>query len=140
MPRRAGLDSPGTLLHVMIRGIERCDIIDDNKDRLNFVFRMGELAQQTKTDIYAWALMTNHAHILLRSGETGLSMFMRRFLSGYASAYNRRHSRYSHLFQNRYKSIVCQEDLYFMELVRYIHLNPLRARFVETLSELGYYK
>jgi REP element-mobilizing transposase RayT len=140
MPRGARLDSPGTLHHVMIRGIERCDIIVDDKDRLDFVTRMGELAQKTKTDIYAWVLMTNHAHILLRSGEAGLSMYMRRLLSGYASAYNRRHNRFGHLFQNRYKSIICQEDLYFMELVRYIHLNPLRAGFVETLTELDSYK
>ncbi len=140
MPRGARLDSPGTLHHVMIRGIEKRDIINDDKDCLDFVSRMGELAIKTKTDIYAWALMSNHAHILLRSGEAGLSTFMRRLLSGYASSHNRRHRRYGHLFQNRYKSIVCQDDLFFMELVRYIHLNPLRASLVDSLSKLDHYK
>jgi len=84
--------------------------------------------------------MTNHAHILLRSSSAGLTTFMRRFLSGYAIMYNRRHRRYGRLFQNRYKSIVCEEDPYFKELVRYIHLNPLRAGMVKTLAKLDRYK
>jgi len=124
----------------MIRGIEKRDIVDDDKDRLDSVFRMGELAVKTKTSINAWALMNNHAHILLRSREIGLSMFMRRLLSGYASSYNRRHRRYGHLFQNRYKSIICQENLYFMELVRLSHLNPLRAGTADSLIKLDHYK
>ncbi len=140
MPRGARLDSPGTLHHVMIRGIEKRDIIDDDKDRLDFISRMGELAVKTKTVIYAWALMNNHAHILLRSGESGISTFMSRLLTGYASSYNRRHRRYGHLFQNRYKSIICQEDVYFTKLVRYIHLNPLRAGLVDSLTKLDCYK
>jgi hypothetical protein len=83
--------------------------------------------------------MTNHAHILLRSSAGGLSSFMRKLLSGYAGYYNRRHIRHGHLFQNRYKSIVVEEDSYFKELVRYIHLNPLRAKMVESLSKLDDY-
>jgi len=130
------LDAPGTLHHVIVRGIEKRRIVDDTKDRENFVKRMGEVALESATTIYAWALMTNHAHMLLRSGSKGLSGFMRRLLSGYAISYNIRHKRYGHLFQNRYKSIVCEEDLYFRELVRYIHLNPLRATLVKSLREL----
>ncbi len=140
MPRGARLDAPGTLHHVMIRGIERRNIVDDEKDREDFVFRLGKLSEETETSIYAWALMTNHAHILLRSGPGGLPNFMRRFLAAYAAGYNRRHNRYGHLFQNRYKSIICQEDHYFKELVRYIHLNPLRAGQVDMLSRLNRYK
>jgi REP element-mobilizing transposase RayT/transcriptional regulator len=140
MPRGPRLDAPGTLHHVIVRGIEKRRIVDDDKDRENFVTRMGSVASDTETSIYAWALMTNHAHILLRSSTAGLSTFMRRFLSGYAISYNRRHRRYGHLFQNRYKSIVCEEDRYFKELVRYIHLNPLRADLVETLAKLDRYK
>ena len=103
MPRGARLDTPGTLHHVMIRGIERRNIADDQKDREDFVSRLGKLSVETGTAIYAWALMPNHAHILLRSGPAGLPKLMRRLLTGYASAYNRRHKRYGHLFQNRYK-------------------------------------
>jgi putative transposase len=140
MPRQARLDAPGTLHHVIVRGIEKRRIVDDRWDRGNFVLRMGQVASDTETAIYAWALMTNHAHILLRSGTGGLPKFMRRLLTGYAITYNRRHKRHGHLFQNRYKSIVCDEDRYFQELVRYIHLNPLRAKVVKDMSELGKYR
>ena len=139
MPRRARLDAPGTLHHVILRGIEKRRIVNDIADRKNFIQRLGELSVDTKTGIYAWALMTNHAHILLRSSEIGLSGFMRRLLTGYAIYYNRRHRRWGHLFQNRYKSIICDEDTYFKELVRYIHLNPLRAKLVKSFSKLDRY-
>jgi REP element-mobilizing transposase RayT len=140
MPRRARLDAPGTLHHVIVRGIEKRQIVNDVADRKNFVDRLGGLSVDTKTSIYAWAIMTNHAHLLLRSSEMGLSGFMRRLLTGYAVSYNRRHRRWGHLFQNRYKSIVCDEDAYFTELVRYIHLNPLRAKLVKSLSQLDRYR
>jgi putative transposase len=128
MPRQARLDSPGTLHHVMIRGIEQRRIVNDDQDRREFVQRLGALAEETQTLVYAWALMSNHAHLLVCSGPLGLATFMRRLLTGYAVSYNRRHRRHGHLFQNRYKSIVCEGDSYFTELVRYIHLNPLRDR------------
>jgi len=139
MPRQARLDTPGTLHHVIIRGIEKKPIVDDIKDNKEFLFRMGVLSTEEKTTIYAWALMTNHTHILLRSGPGGLSKFMRRFLTGYAIYYNHRHKRHGHLFQNRYKSIICEEETYFQELVRYIHLNPLRANMVPNMSKLDGY-
>ena len=140
MPRQARLDAPGTLHHVIIRGIEQRQIVDDDEDRKNFVDRMGSLALETDTAIYSWALMTNHAHILLRSGPPGLSKYMKRFLTGYAIFYNRRHRRHGHLFQNRFKSIVVEEDSYFQELVRYIHLNPLRARMIDSIAKLDRYR
>ena len=140
MPRGPRLDAPGTLHHVIVRGIEKRKIVNDDTDREDFVTRMGAIALDTRTSIYAWALMTNHAHILLRSSSVGLPTFMRRLLSGYAILYNLRHKRYGHLFQNRYKSIICEEDTYFRELVRYIHLNPLRAGMVETVATLERYR
>ena len=139
MPRQARLDSSGTLHHVMVRGIEKRQIVDDETDRRDFVRRLGALAEETRTPIYAWALMSNHAHILLCSGASGLAKFMRRLLTGYAVSYNRRHRRHGHVFQNRYKSIVCDGDSYFTELVRYIHLNPLRVELVKNLKELERY-
>jgi len=140
MPRQARLDAPGTLHHVIVRGIEKRKIAVDDNDRRDFVSRMGNLSSETGTTIYAWSLMSNHAHILLRSGAAGLPKFMRRLLTGYAVSYNQRHSRHGHLFQNRYKSIVCEEDAYFKELLRYIHLNPLRARLVRNMAELDRYR
>ncbi len=139
MPRIARLDTPGLLHHVMIRGIERRKIFDDDKDRENFIERLSILLPETKTQCYAWSFLSNHAHFLLRSGPAGIAVLMRRLLTGYAVSYNRRHRRHGQLFQNRYKSIICQEDAYLLELVRYIHLNPLRAKVVIDLKELDHY-
>jgi REP element-mobilizing transposase RayT len=139
MPRQARLDAAGTLHHIILRGIEKRQIFEDDRDRETFVNRMGQLALEIKTKIYAWSLLTNHAHILLRSGPEGVPQYMRRLLTSYAQSYNRRHKRYGHLFQNRYKSIVCEEEVYFQQLVRYIHLNPLRAGFVPDLERLDRY-
>ena len=140
MPRQARLDAPGTLHHVIVRGIEKRRIVDDDKDRKRFLDRMGSLALETDMAIYAWTLMDNHAHIFLRSGPSGVSKYMKRLLTGYAVFYNRRHGRHGHLFQNRFKSIVVEEDAYFQELVRYIHLNPLRAGTIDSISKLERYR
>jgi putative transposase len=140
MPRQARLDAPGTLHHVMIRGIEGANIFSDDKDRDYILSRVGEIWKATETRILAWALMDNHVHMLLFSGSSGLPRFMRRLLTGYAVWFNRRHQRSGHLFQNRYKSIVCEEDGYLLELVRYIHLNPLRSHVVQSLEELDRYR
>jgi len=140
MPRQARLDSPGTLHHVMIRGIEGGRIFHDDEDRGNFLGRVGQVVERTGTRIVAWVLMDNHVHLLLFSGPAGVSGFMRRLLTGYAVWFNRRHRRFGHLFQNRYKSIVCEEDSYLLELVRYIHLNPLRAFVVQSMEDLDRYR
>ena len=140
MPRLARLDAPGVVHHVIIRGIEKRKIFLDNKDRDNLFDRLSHLVPETNTSCYAWAFLSNHAHFLLQTGGVGLSKLMRRLLTGYAVTFNRRHRRHGHLFQNRYKSIVCQEDIYLKELVRYIHLNPLRARVVENMTKLNSYK
>ena len=140
LPREARLDAPGTLHHVMIRGIEGADIFYTDEDRKDFVTRVGELVERTKTEITAWALMRNHAHVLLFSGPGGLSGFMRSLLTGYVVNFNRRHQRRGHLFQNRYKSIICEEEEYLLQLVRYIHLNPLRAKIVTTMRQLDGYR
>jgi hypothetical protein len=84
--------------------------------------------------------MPNHFHLLLRTGNAPISKVMSRLLSGYAGSFNRRHRRSGHLFQNRYKSILCQEDSYLLELVRYIHLNPLRSDLAATMEELDRYR
>jgi putative transposase len=139
MPRVARLDTPGLLHHVMIRGIERRRIFNDNEDRENLIERLSDLLPKTKTQCYAWAFMPNHAHFLFRSGPSGIANLMKRLLTGYAVYYNRRHRRHGQLFQNRYKSIICQEDTYLLELVRYIHLNPLRAKIVVDLTEMNHY-
>ncbi len=127
MPRKARVDAPGALHHIIIRGIERKPIFKDKIDYGNFIDRLGKILVDTGTACFAWALITNHAHFLFRTGMVPISTVMRRLLTGYAQQFNRRHQRHGHLFQNRYKSILCEEDRYLLELVRYIHLNPMRA-------------
>jgi len=136
MPRQARLDVPGLLYHIISRGIERREIFIDKYDYDDFISRLERAKEKAPTQILAWALMPNHFHLLLRAGRLGVASFMRSLMTGYATAFNRRHRRAGHLFQNRYKSIVCDEDAYGKELVRYIHLNPLRAKMVRTLGEL----
>ena len=121
----------------MGRGIDRAKIFRDDKDRNAFLDRLADILEQTQC--YAWALIPNHFHLLLRTGPTPLSKVMRRLMTGYAVTFNKRHKRSGHLFQNRYKSFVCEEDPYLLELIRYIHLNPLRAKLVKDLKELDKY-
>lgn len=139
MPRLARLDITGLLQHVIVRGIERRDIFNDDHDRQLFVDRLFSLLSETGVRCYAWAFLSNHFHLLLMPTSTPLSYFMRRLLTGYAVSFNRRNKRSGHLFQNRYKSIVCEEEPYLLELVRYIHLNPLRAGMVASMEELDHY-
>jgi putative transposase len=139
MPRQSRIDAPGALHHVMIRGIDRTAIFRTDEDRDSFLDRLGEILIWSSTPCYAWSLLSNHAHFLLRSGRVPIARVMRKLLTGYAVTFNRRYGRHGHLFQNRYKSILCEEDAYLQELVRYIHLNPLRAGLVGDLKELGSY-
>lgn len=139
MPRASRIDIPNLLQHVIVRGIEKRDIFTSDVDRLDFVGRFSRLLESTGTECLAWSLMSNHFHLLLRTADIPLSRFMRRLLTGYAVTFNLRHKRTGHLFQNRYKSIVCDEEEYLLELVRYIHLNPLRAGLVSTLDDLDSY-
>jgi REP element-mobilizing transposase RayT len=139
MPRKARIDIPGLLQHVIVRGIEKRDIFLDDRDRAMFVGRFSSLLVETGTDCFAWAMLTNHFHLFLRCNRTELSIFMRRLLTGYAVNFNHRHNRSGHLFQNRYKSVICEEDAYLLELIRYIHLNPLGAGVVPGLAGLDIY-
>jgi len=140
MPRLARLDAPLVLHHVWDRGIERRSIFADDEDRSEFLGRLAALVRAEHFAVYAWALMSNHFHLLLRTGNRGLSSSMQVLLGGYAAAFNCRHERCGHLFQNRFKSTVVDEDGYCLELVRYIHLNPLRAGVVADLERLGHYR
>ncbi len=137
MPRSARLDAPGIFHHVIIRGIERRNIFRVANDRKDFLDRLGNLLIESKTACYGWSLLSNHAHFLFRTAEMPLAQLMRRLLTGYVVNFNQRHKRHGQLLHHRYKSIVCQEDVYLKELVRYIHLNPLRAGVIPTIEDLN---
>ena len=137
MPRLARLDAPGVLHHVMGRGIEKKEIFLNETDRHDFISRLAKLAEDESMAVYAWALLPNHFHLLIKTKKRPLSSSMRKLLTGYVVNFNKRYKRHGHLFQNRYKSIVCQEDAYLMELVRYIHLNLIRIGLVRNVNELN---
>ena len=139
MPRQARLDVPGALHHIMVRGIDKSDIFRDDQDKTRFMEQLGQTVSEGKSTVYAWVLMDNHVHILFKSGKDGISAVMRKLLTWYAQYFNRRHKRTGHLFENRYKSILCDEDNYLLALIRYIHLNPIRANIVATIEQLDRY-
>ena len=114
-------------------------IFKSRQDYDDFLGRLGSILEDSSTGCFAWSLMTNHVHLLLRTGLSPIATVMRRLLTGYAVSFNKRHRRYGHLFQNRYKSFLCEEDPYLLELVRYIHLNHLRAGLVSDLKALSKY-
>lgn len=140
MPRQARIDAPGAFHHIICRGLERRKIFLDDIDRDGFVSRLGEVLEKTSTRCFAWALIPNHFHLLLQTGSIPLATVMRRLMTGHAVVFNRRHNRVGHVFLNRYKSILCQMDPYLLELVRYIHLNPIRAKIVKSMEELQRYE
>jgi REP element-mobilizing transposase RayT len=123
----------------MVRGLEGRKIFLSDRDRSDLTERLASVIPEAKAHVYAWSLMPNHFHLLIQSGPAGLSTVMRKILTGYAVAFNRRYRRSGHLFQNRYKSILVEEEPYLLELVRYIHLNPLRAGLVSSMEELDTY-
>ncbi|MBM4333822.1 MAG: transposase [Deltaproteobacteria bacterium] len=140
MPRQARIDIPGHLYHVIARGIERRKIFIKDYDYEDFLLRLEKALDKTGSKCYAFSLLGNHFHLLIMRGPRPLSELMRRLMTGYAVSFNLRHKRAGHVFQNRYKAILCQLDSYFLELVAYIHLNPLRAGIVEGLKALRTYK
>lgn len=139
MPRQARIDHPGLLHHVIVRGIDKQRIFRRTEDNKNIISRLEDLIPKTKTQCHAWALMPNHFHLLVTTGKESISTFMQSLLTGYAIYFNHRYKRVGHLFQNRFKSIVCDRDEYFIELVRYIHLNPLRGQIVKDMEQLDVY-
>lgn len=102
MPRKARIDAAGALHHIICRGIEGQRVFRDDKDRDNFVKRLGKILEDSSTPCYAWALIPNHFHLLLRTGNLPVAKVMQQLLTGYAAYYNRRYRRHGHLFQNRY--------------------------------------
>ncbi|MCB4791588.1 MAG: transposase [Elusimicrobia bacterium] len=140
MPRQGRINVEGGIYHVIQRGIERKEIFKDDLDRKEFLNRVSGGLKETGHKCYGWALMPNHFHLIIRTGKRPLSDLMRKILTGYALYFNKKYKRSGYLYQGRYKSILCQEDSYLLELVRYVHLNALRARLVRDMSGLGDYK
>ena len=140
MPRQARIDIPGQFYHVIARGIERRRIFINEDDYADFRDRISTWLNIFGGKCLAWCLMPNHFHLLVLRGESPLFKIMHHAMTGYAINFNLKHKRVGHLFQNRYKAIICDLEEYLLELVPYIHLNPLRAKLVKDLEDLENYK
>ena len=134
MSRPWRIEYEGALYHLLSRGNERSDIFSNNKDRTSFLDAVGEMSERFDIDIFAYVLMDNHYHLLLRTRQANLKRAMQWFGTTYTQRFNRRHFRSGHLFQGRYKSIIIQNDAYLLQLSYYIHRNPLRAGIVKRLA------
>jgi putative transposase len=131
MARKPRIHFPGALYHVITRGNRRQGVFQDEKDLEQFLTYLSNCKNRFPFRLYAYALMQNHLHFLIEVGEIPLSRIMQSLLFGYAHYFNRRYREVGHLFQGRYKAILCDKDAYLLELVRYIHLNPVRARIAK---------
>jgi REP element-mobilizing transposase RayT len=124
----------------MVRGIEKREIFRDDADRADFRDRLARLLPEEDITCFAWALMTNHVHLLVRTGpESSISRLMARLGTGHAARFNRRHVRVGHLFQNRFRSDLVADEGHLSSLLRYVHLNPVRAGVIGSVAELAEY-
>jgi REP element-mobilizing transposase RayT len=135
MGRAWRIEYEGALYHILSRGNEQGDIFYDTTDRKRFLDTIGELSERFAVHIYAYVLMNNHYHLLLKTRRANLSKAMQWFGTTYTRRFNNRHNRSGHLFQGRFKSIIVENDAYLMHLSCYIHRNPLRAGIVKRLAD-----
>src|SRR5258707_1600806 len=138
MARKARVEVAGGLYHVITRGNNRQRIFDTPADFEKFLSLLANHKTKRPFFLYAYCLMTNHVHLLIERQADTVGSIMHRLLTGYSQYYNRRHRRVGHLLQGRHKAILCQSDRYLVELVRYIHLNPVRARMVKMPEDYEY--
>jgi putative transposase len=131
MARKHRIHFPGALYHVITRGNRRQGVFLDEKDLEKFLAYLSDYKNRYAFQLYAYALMKNHLHLLIEVQENPLNRIMQCLLFRYTRYFNRRHGEVGHLFQGRYKAIVCDKDAYLLELVRYIHLNPVRTKIVK---------
>lgn len=137
MARRPRVHFSGALYHVISRGNQRQKIYKDGSDYQRFETLLGQVVKRHALTLYAYVLMPNHFHLLLEVGRVPLSKAMQVLLYRYTRGYNQRYRQSGHLFQGRYRAILCDRDNYLMELIRYLHLNPVRAGMV---SDPGRYR
>src|SRR5581483_4509136 len=130
MTRPLRLEYPGALFHVLSRGNAKQDIFLDDRDRRRFLDLLGQCVTRFEWIAYAYALMPNHFHLAIQLTCESLSRGMQWLNGQYASAFNRRHARIGHVLQGRFKSLLVDKETYYLELLRYIVLNPVRAGIV----------
>ncbi len=131
MARRLRIQYPGAIYHLMARGNGRQDIVRDDADRDRLVEYLGRATVRCSWRVYAFAIMSNHLHVVLKTPEPNLARGMQGFLSAYANVWSRRHRFNGHVFQGRYRTELVEDESYLWTVTRYVHLNPVRAGLVE---------
>ena len=135
MARKPRIEFPGAFYHVFSRGNRKLPIFNDDEDREQFLKKLLEYKNRYQFVLYAYTLMHNHFHFLVETGDVPLSRSMQGLLQSHTQWHNRKYSMVGHLFQGRYKSILCDKDAYCLNLVRYLHLNCVRAGLVQDPSK-----
>lgn len=135
MPRQARKKSKTGIYHIMLRGINRQTIFEDAGDCLKFIETIKQNKEKSGFELYGYCLMGNHAHLLLREGKESLSMSMQRICSSFVYWYNWKYDRYGHLFQERYKSEIVENEAYLITVLRYIHQNPVNAGLARAVAQ-----
>src|SRR5437867_3530730 len=138
MARRPRVNAPGLLYHVIVRGNQRQKTFRDKRDYEGYLERLARYQKRFAVKVYAYCLMPNHVHLLLEVSSAPLSKFMQGLQQAYTQYFNRRHHKVGHLFQGRYHAIICDKDAYLLALVRYIHLNPIRAKLTRRPEQFRY--
>lgn len=131
MPREARKKSRSGIYHVMLRGANKQEIFHDNQDCLKFLGTVANYKMKLEMSVYAWCLMNNHVHLLLKEGNEDLSITMKRIGVSFVAYYNWKYKTTGHLFQDRFRSENVETDGYLMRLIRYIHQNPVKAGIVK---------
>jgi REP element-mobilizing transposase RayT len=132
MARKPRLHYPGAVYHVILRGNGKQDVFFEDQDRYRFYLLLQEGVERYRHRVHAFCLMTNHIHLVVQIADIPLSRIMQNLSFRYTRWVNWRHDRSGHLFQGRYKAVLVDGDSYLLELVRYVHLNPVRAKMVPT--------
>ena len=138
MSRKARIVSKSGIYHIMLRGVNRQSIFEDDEDRMKFIDCLTKYKEVSRYKIFAYCLMSNHVHLLLQETEETIGMIIQRISSSYVVWYNAKHERCGHLFQERFKSEAVENDGYFLIVFRYIHQNPLKAKIVNNMAEYNW--
>lgn len=135
MPRQARKKSNTGIYHIMLRGINQQQIFEDEEDNNKFLDVIKEYKLICDYEVYAYCLMGNHIHLLIKEGEEPLGQIMKRICTRFVYWYNVKYERKGHLFQDRYKSEPVENDEYFLAVIRYIHQNPIKAGLCNNLTD-----
>jgi len=134
MARKPRIQYEGAFYHLIVRGNQRQDIFLDDNDRLTYLEKLKIYKQRCAFELYAYVLMDNHVHLLMETPKAPVSRIMQMLNFTYTQYFNKKYGKVGHLFQGRYKSYLCDKDAYLLALIRYIHMNPVRAGIVKNID------